>query len=281
MEFVNDLRITNDVYPELREVLSIYVKKVKKELAENLIGIYLVGSLACGDFDLDSDIDFLCISKGELMENNKKSLQKIQTEIHNINCYPAQHLEGSYMSIKDLNDYDTVGIKELFYFDNGSTKPELSIHDNKWHVRWVLRERGITLIGQHPKTILKPIPEEKLNEEIKQTMLQEINGFKNDIDQPLNFRNSRFGQSFYILTYCRMLHTLYTGEVHSKKICANWAKYFLNHKWKNLIEQAWEERKDVRFCIKIHQLADHSLLLNTFEFLTYTVQQIEKVEKLK
>ena len=182
-----------------------------------MIGIYLVGSIASGDFDLDSDVDFLVVTNTELTEANMKSLQDIQIKIHDIDCYPAKHLEGSYISISDLNNWSVVGEKKLYYFDNGSTTYEFSTHDNQWHVRWILRERGITLIGQRPETILQPIPLDKLSSEIKTAMLQVMKLFEDEIDRPLSFFNSRFGQSFAVLTYCRMLHTLHTGTVQSKK----------------------------------------------------------------
>ncbi len=75
-----------------------------------------------------------------------------------MNCYPAIHLEGSYISVNDLNDWSTVGKKKLYFFGNGSTTPEQSVHDNNWHVRWILRERGISLMGPKPETRLRRIP---------------------------------------------------------------------------------------------------------------------------
>ncbi len=200
MKFLDDTKIPNHPYPELREVLSIFVAETRAELADNLIGIYLVGSLASGDFDLDSDVDFLVVINTELTATNIKTLQDIQIKIHAIDCYPANHLEGSYISISDLNNWSTVGEKKLYYFDNGSTTIEQSIHDNKWHVRWILRERGITLIGQKPKTILQSIPLNELSNEIKTTMLQEMKVFEDEINRPRSFWNSRFGQSFAVLT---------------------------------------------------------------------------------
>jgi hypothetical protein len=88
-------------------------------------------------------------------------------------------------------------------------------------------------------------------DEIKTTMLQVMKLFQDEIDRPLSFWNSRFGQSFTVLTYCRMLHMLQTGTVQSKKAGVKWAKEFLEPKWAGLIEGAWEEREGVRFGIKI------------------------------
>jgi predicted nucleotidyltransferase len=278
MKFLDNSRIPNHPYPELREVLNTFVDEIKAELAGNLIGIYLVGSIASGDFDLDSDVDFLVVTNTELTESNMKSLQDIQIRIHDIDCYPAKHLEGSYISISDLNNWSAVGEKKLYYFDNGSTAYELSTHDNQWHVRWILRERGITLVGQRPETILQPIPLNEMLSEIKTTMLQVLKVFQDEINRPLGFWNSRFGQSFAVLTYCRMLHTLHTGTVQSKKAGMKWAKQFVEPKWLKIIDQAWKEREGVRFLVKIRQRAELTLLYETLDFIKYTVAQIDNID---
>ncbi len=188
----------------------------------------MVGSLAAGDFDADSDVDFLVVTKTGLSAANRQALQVIHTKMHAIDCYPAKHLEGSYISLQDLNDWGNVGKTELFYFDNGSTTPELSTHDNQWHVRWVLRERGIRLTGPGPETLLPVIPSQALKDEMKTSMLKVLQYFRGEMNAPLSFGNSRFGQPFYILTICRMLQTLHTGSVQSKKAGAEWAKTSLD-----------------------------------------------------
>jgi predicted nucleotidyltransferase len=278
MKFLADTKIPEHPYPELRKVLNTFVDEIAAKLRENLVGIYLIGSIASGDFDLDSDVDFLVVTNTELTEANMKSLQDIQIKIHDIDCYPAKHLEGSYISISDLNNCNIVGEKKLYYFDNGNTTYEESTHDNQWHVRWILRERGITLVGRKPETILKSIPLNEMLNEIKKTMLQVMQVFQDEINRPLSFWNSRFGQSFAVLTYCRMLHTLHTGTVQSKKAGAKWAKEFVDPKWVNLIDQAWNEREGVRFGVKIGQRAEASLLYETLEFIKYAIVQIDNVE---
>ena len=109
-------------------------------------------------------------------------------------------------------------------------------------------------------------------------MIQEIKGFEDELERPISFQNSRFGQSFYVLTYCRMLHTLHTGTVQSKKVATEWAKQMLNRKWIRTIDQAWEERKGVRFGVKIGQRAEPHILQETLDFMNYTVCQIVKYE---
>lgn len=271
MKFVDDTKIPDHPYPELRPALSIFVDEIAAELKEKLVGIYLVGSLAAGGFDLDSDVDFLAVTNTELTGADMTPIQNIQQEIHDIGCYPAEHLEGSYASIGELNDWSTVGQKKFYYFDNGSTTFEQSTHDNQWHVRWILRERGITLIGPKPETFLRAIPGDKLRSEMETAMLQNIELFTSELDRPLGFCNSRFGQSFFVLTYCRMLHTLNTGTVQSKRAGVTWAKQFVDPKWVPIIEQAWKERDGVRFGVKIGQRAESTVLYETLDFMRYAV----------
>ena len=278
MKFLDDARVPNQPYPELREVLASFVNEITAECGKNLAGIYLVGSIATGDFDLDSDVDFLVVTNTDLTEENIKSLQEIQVKINAIDCYPAKHLEGSYISIGDLNDWQKVGEKELYYFDNGSTTFEQSIHDNQWHVRWILRERGVTLIGQTPDQFMQPIPPRELSREIKKAMREDMQAFEAEMDRPRSFWNSRFGQSFAVLTYCRMLHTLHSGTVQSKKAGMSWAKTFVEPKWVDLIDQAWQEREGVRFLVKIRQRAEQTLLDETLEFIKYAIAQIDTIE---
>lgn len=134
------------------------------------------------------------------------------------------------------------------------------------------------MVGPKPETIVQPIPLAELRNEIKTKMLQVMGIFEKEIDQPLNFFNSRFGQSFFVLTYCRMLHTLYTGTVQSKKAGAAWAKQFLNSRWARLIDQAWKEREGVRFGEKIGQRAEATLLSETLAFIKNAVAQIDQTE---
>jgi len=269
-------RVPGEPYPELPFVLGELVAGVKDELAGDLVGVYLVGSLATGGFDLDSDVDFLVVTENELTEEAVRSLQKMHTRIHGIDCYPAKHLEGSYISRDVLKRPETVGVQPLWYLDNGSTTFERSLHDNKWHVRQVLRERGIPLFGPDPAKLLDPVPIEALRAEISEMMHRIADLFGADIDGPLTYWNSRFGQSYTMLTYCRMLHTLQTGVVQSKLAGMKWAAESLSTAWTGFIQQAWKEREGVRFCVKIRQRADTKALGETLKFIKYALRQIEE-----
>ena len=87
----------SEVYPELASVLQRFVAGVQNALGSKFLGAYLVGSLATGDFDLDSDVDFLILTNAELSDAEVRSLQTTHVDIHALGCYPAEHLEGSHL----------------------------------------------------------------------------------------------------------------------------------------------------------------------------------------
>lgn len=269
--------ISCEPYPELQAVLSRFVEGVQSALQSNFVGAYLVGSLATGDFDLDSDVDFLIVTKHDLSAAEVQSLQVLHSQIHELGCYPAKHLEGSYISEPILNRPDLVGVP-LWYIDNGSKSLERSVHDNQWHVRWILRECSIALVGPDPKSLVPQVKAETLRAEIV-TALQKLQShFVSEIDQPLGWFRTRFGQSFTVLTCCRMLHTFRSGAVHSKLSSMRWAEKSLDPAWHELIRLAWTERKGVRFCLKVHQPADPKLLKETASFLAYVQGELSRNE---
>jgi hypothetical protein len=259
----------SEAYPELASVLQRFVAGVQNALRGNFLGAYLVGSLATGDFDLDSDVDFLILTNADLSDSEVRSLQTTHIEIHALGCYPAEHLEGSYISTDLLNRADLVGVEPLWFVDNGSTSLERSIHDNRWHVRWILRERGITIIGPDPKTLMHPVPTGALRSEAVAAIQDLKNHFVAEMDRPLGWFNTRFGQSFAVLTCCRMLYTCKSGTVQSKLSGVKWAEQSLDAAWCELIRKAWTERMGVRFGDKVRQPAHTKLLHETAKFIAY------------
>src|SRR5260221_11187869 len=110
----------SEPYPEMASVLQRFVAGVQNALGSNFLGAYLVGSLATGDFDLDSDVDFLILTKAELTDAEVKSLQQVHVDIHALGRYPAEHLEGAYIRADLMKQADLVGVEPLLFVANGS-----------------------------------------------------------------------------------------------------------------------------------------------------------------
>jgi len=261
---------TTDPTPitELNAVLSEWLTSVQTAvqtaLGDNFVAAYLQGSFAVGDFDGDSDVDFLVAIQEELSDAQLSELQSAHARIYDLPSPWAQHLEGSYFPLDALKRCDPSGAQP-WYLDNTSKVLVRSSHDNTLVVRWVVRERGITLAGPDPQTLIDPVTAADLRREVQRTM----RGWAEEIRSGRSPLDNCWVQTFAVLIYCRMLHTLHTGTVESKLAGTQWAKDALDSRWAGLIGRAWEERPDPSR--KVRQPADPDELQKTYDFIGYAL----------
>jgi len=226
-------------YPDLNAVLQELTASVQSILGEALIGVYLQGSFAGGDFDQHSDVDYIIVIQQELTDEQIATLQVMHAHIYDLSSPWAQHLEGSYLPIDILRQPPVPG-ETLWYLDNGACQLVRSVHCNTLVVRWQLRQHGISLAGPDIKTLLPPIADLDLRREI----LGVIHDWGGEILANPEHYNNRFYQGFIVLSFCRMLHSLHTGAIGSKRQGAEWAKAALDPTWAGLIDRAWATRPD-------------------------------------
>ena len=261
-------------YPELDDVLRDLAWRLQNALGDFLVGVYLVGSLAIGDFDLTSDIDFIVVTSHELSESQVKQVQSVHDRTYGQDNRWVRHLEYSFFPkgiLKDpsspfsLNSRTKGENRELWHFDHGSRKLERSDHDNSLVVRWTLREKGVVVIGPEPTALLNSVSPNALRTEIRNTLV----GWGYELlEDPGPYRN-RFFQAFIVLHYCRMLQDLDEGRVTSKLEGAEWAKTKLDPKWIPLIDFCWNERQDTE--IHISQPAVPEVFDEVLSFVKYAV----------
>ena len=253
-------------FGELNEVLTELISRQRYILGDCLVGTYLQGSFAVGDFDEHSDVDFIVAVEDELTEARVDALNEMHDQVYRMESEWAKHLEGSYFPRDILRDYDQSGL-DLWYLDHGARSMIRSSHCNSILVRWVVRENGVTLTGPLSKTLVDPIPVDALRREIYEVMTwwgQEI------LDNPEQFSN-HFYQAFIVLTCCRMLHDLIRGFPGSKRAGAGWARENLDPRWIDLIDRAWDGRPDP--ASKVRDPADPEDFGRTMEFLSYVIDE--------
>jgi hypothetical protein len=254
-------------YADLNVVLRDLVTRVRNVLGDNFIGAYLQGSFAVGDFDIYSDVDFLILIKEDISGDQLPPLQGLHADIFKLDCPWARHLEGSYIPKVALVRLPPPPRKFL-YLDHGSKELVRSTHDDSLVVYWSLREGGITLAGPEPRSLVAPVPVEALQQEVLDTMCI----WREQLLKNPNELDNRFYQPFAVLSYCRMLHTLESGTVESKRAGALWAKNALDSRWHQLIQRAWDARPGDP-SLKVCQKADSSDLRSTWEFMEYAVDR--------
>jgi hypothetical protein len=235
--------------PELNAVLHELVAGTQAILADNFVAASLQGSLAMGDWDSHSDVDFIIAIRREVTAVELVALQTLHGRIHELPSVWARRLDGSYFPLPLLAHTAPAG-EELLYLDNGSRELVRSSHDNTLVVRWVLREHGLALAGPPAGMLIPAITAAALQQEVRATMRE----WATEIFDGRYRLDNRWGQSFTVLSYCRMLHTLATGRIESKLAAVRWTAGVLDGRWQRLIARAWAERADPAG--KVWQVAD-------------------------
>jgi predicted nucleotidyltransferase len=257
-------------FPDLNMVLQELVVGIQVALGSSFVAACLQGSFALGDFDRHSDVDFIVAVHENLSADQVQDLQAMHARLYQLDCSWAQHLEGSYFPKDVLKDYSRCG-ELLWYLDHGSQSLVRSDHCNTVVVRWTVRERGVSLTGPPPSTLVDPIPVDVLQREILDT----LRGWGQAIlADPQPYEN-RFYQTFIILNYCRMLHDLLNGFPGSKRAGADWAQANLDPAWSSLIERAWDGRPDPARSVR--QPADPEDFKRTLQFVQYIIDASTQV----
>src|SRR5688572_25766194 len=105
--------------PELNAVLTELLAGVRSVLAKRFVGMYLHGSLALGDFDRHSDVDFVVAIDRAVEADQLAALQGLHARIYALESRWAQHLEGSYLTTTALRRSGPEDPAHL-YLDHGA-----------------------------------------------------------------------------------------------------------------------------------------------------------------
>jgi hypothetical protein len=220
-------------YPDLNDVLGDLVAEVSEILGRDFCGAHLQGSFAVGDADVHSDVDFLVVTYAEVNATQELALRAMHERFPDRDVDWAKHLEGSYVSYQALRRIDPARSPWL-YVDNGSKVMERSAHDNTAVVRWSTREHGVVLSGPDPRDLIDPVTATDLRREV----FARIDAFMPDLLSWSGGLDNAWTQPYVIGSLCRMLHTLETGRVTSKREALLWAKATLDVQWSDLIQGA-------------------------------------------
>ena len=91
-------RLAPTPFADINSVLGDFRSALQGLLAEELVGIYLVGSLALGDFDpRRSDIDLVVVTSTEIGPDRFTALQHAHTQLAASNSPWAQKIEAIYV----------------------------------------------------------------------------------------------------------------------------------------------------------------------------------------
>jgi len=252
-------------FPDLDSLLEGFVADVRVILGTSYVGTYLHGSFALGSADMDSDVDFVIVTTRDPALDVTTRLQEMHARLFARNVAWAKHLEGSYIPLDRLRSVDPTRTAFLF-LDNGACSLVRDGHCNTAVVRWVLRERGITLDGPAIADLIDPVAVDDLRREAIDAM--------HEYDAWGAGTMSDWKQTYLVVTACRILYTLEIGEVASKRGSGEWALGRLDPRWSVLIREALDRRADP--WTRVHRPAQPLAEERTRGFLAYAVDLVDQ-----
>jgi hypothetical protein len=144
-------------YPEANTILQELLESVMSILGSHFIGMYLDGSLMSGDFDQDSDIDFVVVTDDDISGDLFLALPAMHEHLATIDSPFAVQLEGSYISQHGLRRFDPEHALHPNIERGNGERLKMVYHDDWWIIhRYILRERGIAIRGPAPQTLIDP-----------------------------------------------------------------------------------------------------------------------------
>lgn len=242
----------------IESIVGVFVE----ELNENLIGVYLHGSLAMGCFNPEkSDIDLLVIVK-----ENSPNVTKIKI-INKLKMLTEGHRNQLEMSIiveKYLIEFVYPTPFELHYFHprylidknficggKGFYDPDIAGHIV------VTQHRGITLVGTDIKKVFKPIDKQFY-----------INSIFNDIEDASKAILQK--PVYFTLNLCRVLYFLKEGEISSKREGGEWGKYNLPQEYEEIITQ----------CLDLYNGSSMNIDCNDHELVGFADWMVKEIKQL-
>jgi predicted nucleotidyltransferase len=222
--------------PAVAAVLTAIREAIPSVAGPSVVGLYLFGSLASGDFDPRiSDIDLIAVLTDTPNERLAARLGRMHDDLAQARPDWGDRIEVIYISKKGLancrTDTTTIGVispGEPFHLVRAG---------RDWVLNWYpAREDGVGLIGPPIDTLIPPIPTAEYIEELRRYLAD----FTNRIDEDA----TPGWQAYAILSICRGLHTIRFGQRLSKRQAASWAQQEFP-RWADLIRLAvgWRDRQ--------------------------------------
>lgn len=221
------------LYPEINTVLGEWVEGVKRLLGKKIVGLYLSGSLAYGDFVPErSDIDLQAVVQSPLTRDELRGIEQLHGQIEGRCQQWATRIECSYVPLELMRKL-TPPRTARPWWGFGTFYAEAPA-GNEWIINhYLLSKHGIALAGPDFKELVPAIEIDSVRRASAQDLFQE---WVPKIDDVEWISNSHY-QSYLVLNLCRILHTVIRGEPGSKRVAGEWAKATYPQ-WKSLIEDA-------------------------------------------
>jgi hypothetical protein len=202
----------------------------------DLVGLYLFGSLATGDYEAGvSDLDLLAVLSDPPGRRLVQDLDRMRADLVRANPAWDERIEVVYISRRDLASCRT-GTATVAVASSGEPFQVVEAGPG-WVLTWYpARESGVRLAGPPLGSLIPPIPKTEFVAEVRRSLARLATRIPDDA--PPGW------QAYAILTTCRGLRTIRVGDGLSKREAAAWAQRAYPHR-ADLIRRAlgWRQRQ--------------------------------------
>ena len=137
----------------LVETLRDFAVATKAALGDDIVSVYVNGSLTMGDFEpASSDIDFLVVTSRPLGEGDLSRVTRVHEEIAGKPF--GDRLEGSYAAMASLRPW---GIEGDLLFTEPGMQPTFGPGDYSADNMWALRHAAVPLVGPMPEAVMPDV----------------------------------------------------------------------------------------------------------------------------
>ncbi len=222
-------------HADVDEVLGMLSDGIVTALGENLVGFYLTGSLTYGGFDRgSSDIDYLVAMRREIDAREREALRALHDEVGIRFPMWRERIEGTYVTQEMLKQIDPPK-QGRPYVNQGAFWDPDPPYGNEWLLNlYVLRERGVALIGPEPADIFPDVDIADVRAASARDLFDERLPTVDDTE----LYEDPHQQAYTVLTICRILHRAEHDQVTSKRVAAAWVKREYGEPWASLVERA-------------------------------------------
>jgi predicted nucleotidyltransferase len=221
-------------YPDVEAILNRLRSDIQETLGDNLVGLYLYGSLVTGDFDSEiSDIDLLAVTASAATDTELERLREMHERFACNNPVWEDRIEAAYVSTIALKTFRTPSATIAIISPGEPFHTKEAGHD--WLLNWyIVLNQGVVLIGPSPNTLIPQITKDEFLNAVRRQVA--------DWGEWIYHLRERKAQAYAILTMCRALYAIRNGEQTSKRRAALWAMEALPE-WSPLIDNAllWRE----------------------------------------
>lgn len=249
-------RLPPHLAKQLTSILDTLVGGIERTLPDNLVGVYLRGSLATGDVLETSDVDILAVTERPVDDGEFAALEALHSRIDSLPNHYAGRIEIAYIDRTALKRFQP-GLRHPT-LGQGERLAWSEHHDNWILERWTVRECGIALRGPDPKTLIDPVPSEDLVEAVRRR-LPDWMDWANDVDDA-DWLLPRSHKAYVVETMCRALCTLTCGALPGKPQAVAWAIETLPEPWLSLVKDSQAWRTDDTVDLSINPLVRRFVL---------------------